>query len=264
MKHRNWHHDLAENYYKRALKGEIKKLMIFQPPRTSKTTMMVNAILDAHNINDQLNISSYYQTRAVALQKARIVKNDLSEKGLLTPDDHSLTYFGSGKSTYYSMSVCGPAVPQTDICFIDDTVKNIEESKSEVIQSKLYDWYEVPIQCSLSEDPVIVIICSRWGKKDLPGRILKKEGIMEYNGNPSRHCAFWECMDDKKGEWTVLNLFSEIDESNIAWKHPDDPRGIGDALWPDKFPMSHLQQFKHNKSNWLSLWQGTPSSEYTF
>ncbi|MCP4757148.1 MAG: hypothetical protein GY866_40310, partial [Proteobacteria bacterium] len=96
-----------------------------------------------------------------------------------------------------------------------------------------------------------------WNTKDLSGKVLLIEGIREYNGRkPSEGCPEWN--EDPDGEWVILSLPALMDEEAYEWKHPEDPREIGEALWPERYPVSHLQQFMRVKHVWNSEWQQRP------
>lgn len=103
-----------------------------------------------------------------------------------------------------------------DIFIIDDYFKNADSALSELQRRKLMSWYLSTAQTRLSPDGAVVIIATRWHPDDLIGRLLR----LESQGG------------DK---WTRIR-FPAIAE-------PGDPlgRAEGEALWPDQWPLQHLE-----------------------
>ena len=87
--------------------------------------------------------------------------------------------------------------------------------------------------------------------------ILEEEGIATYNTHkPTKSCPEWNEQDN--GEWNILNLVAIHDEHTIEWKHPKDPRKIGEALWPERYPVEFLRQFQKRPYEWNSQYMGLP------
>lgn len=274
-KHENWHHKLISNYYQRAIQKEISRLMVFLGPRNMKTEGLERAIAWAYGKNPNLKVIScaYAATRAV--KSSKNVKQNVKDpnfsevfpvykggeffKGATDKQDF-WEIGGTHRGSYLAAGVNGPIVGEGfNLGIIDDPVKSRAEAESPTYQETTKEWYFGTFLNRQDEkDSVIIIINTRWNRKDLSGSVLQEEGIKEYNTRkPSEGCPDWN--GSSEGKWTVLCLSAEMDEEAYDWKHPEDPREIGDVLWPDRFPSSFLEQFKAIKYDWISLYQGRPT-----
>jgi len=92
----------------------------------------------------------------------------------------------------------------------------------------------------LEKDGAILLTMTRWHMDDLSGRLLN---LMQN--------------DPDADQWTVLN-FPAIAESV---RHPDDPRAVGEALWPERYTAEHLETVKASigSFDWNSLYQQRPA-----
>ena len=141
---------------------------------------------------------------------------------------------------------------------IDDPIKSREEAESPTYQEKIFEWYEQTFLDRQDEiDSVIIYTGTRWNRNDLAGKILQRDGIKEYNGHPPEDgCPEWN--GQPNGEWTILSLPAVMDRDSMEYQHPEDPREEGEALWPSRFPIEFLNQFRANKYNWYSKFQQRP------
>jgi hypothetical protein len=130
---------------------------------------------------------------------------------------------------------------------IDDPVKNREDADSDTVSQKTYDEYLDSVTTRLLPNGQVILIQTRWSKKDLAGRILPED----YNGESGNI----RCRDGQV--WRVLNLQAKCERT-------DDPLGrrIGEYLWPEWFPETHWAQWEQNPSaarTWGALFQQRPS-----
>lgn len=276
-KHENWHHKLVSEYYQRAVQKDIKRLMVFLGPRNMKTEGLERAIAWAFGHNPDLKVISCAYGVSRAAKSSKNIKQNIKDRKFsdIFPRYKGGEYFdgatdtqayweiGGGHRGSYLAAGVGSGVTGEggNLLIVDDPVKSRAEAESPTYQEATRDWYFGTFLNRQDEkDSVIIIINTRWNQKDLSGCILEAEGIKEYNGHkPSRGCPDWNGQDD--GLWTVLCLPAEMDEEAYEWKHSEDPREIGEALWPDRFPLSFLEQFKAIKYDWTSLYQGRPKTK---
>lgn len=274
----NWHHHLITRHYQKAISGEIKRLMIFVGPRHGKTEMLERSMSWAYGHNPDLKIigCAYGSKRATDSSK-KINENIKDPKFYEVFHEHKGSEFfktgstdqqsqwslgGGYRGGYLAAGVNGPIVGfGGKILIVDDPVKTRQDAESPIYQQATKEWYfGTLLNRQDDKDSTIIIINTRWNTKDLCGCILEIEGIKSYNGHkPSKGCPEWNGQQD--GKWDILCLPTEMDEEGMLWKHPDDPRGVGDALWPQKFPSSFLEQFKGVKHDWYSLYQGRPKTK---
>lgn len=266
----NWHHKLISQFTHAVISKDIRRAMIFAPPRHMKTETMERAFSYAFGINHDLKLILCAYGADKAYKISEHIKKNLKDPtfqrvftdfpGVHGKDQIKSWALGNGhRGEALAAGVGGPITGEGfHIGYIDDPVKSREEAESATYQDKTFDWYDGTFLNRQDEaDAVILITNTRWNRKDLCGKILASEGIASYNGHgPSEGCPEWN--GDEDGKWHILCLSAIMDEDAYDWKHTDDPREIGDALWPQRFPMNFLEQFQKNKYNWASLYQQRP------
>lgn len=269
-KNENWHHRLISDFNQRGIEREITRLMLFAPPRHMKTETLQRAFAYALGKDHDLKIILTAYGSAKANKISNQIKNIVSEesfrkvfpdfpgiKGLNKINNWSL---GEGhRGEILAGGVNGAITGEGfNLGCVDDAIKTRAEAESPVYQDNTYVWYDETYVTRQDEiDSAIFIPNTRWNRKDLCGKILAKDGIASYNGRiPAEGCPEWN--GDPAGIWHILCLSAEMDEEAWEWRHPQDPRKLGDALWPQRFPMEFLEQFKKNRYNWASAYQQRP------
>lgn len=241
----NWHHKLIAGHLQAVESGQIKRLMIFIPPRHGKSELASTRFpawyLGRHPTK-QVMACSYNDD--LASDFGRKVRNLIADplfveifpESGIDPKSSAATRFHTvKKGTYIAAGVGGPITGRgADILLIDDPVKNREEAYSETKRKSTWEWYQTDVFPRLQPNGSIILIMTRWHKSDLAGRILKDSGE----------------------QWTVLILpaIAEID---------DNDRKQGDALWPEFYPIEVLQNIKTEIGSmaFASLYQQRPSLE---
>ena len=121
-----------------------------------------------------------------------------------------------------------------DILILDDMIKGAQEAQSAVILEGLWEWYQTVAYSRLGPRAPIVHIGTRWCARDLHGRLEQEEKV--------------------GGEHFDTVHFKAIAEG-------DDPleREEGQALWPERVPLSRLQRIQRTRPRWFrACWQGEP------
>lgn len=131
-----------------------------------------------------------------------------------------------------------------DLIIIDDPVKNREEADSPTNQRNMFSWYGSTLRTRLMPGGTLLLTMARWNVNDLTGMI---EENTEEGGDPWEFIklpAICEAPRDAAADWT-------------------DPVGRrdGEALWPEKWPLSTLIQTKKSihPRDWESLYQQSPT-----
>lgn len=273
-KRSNWHHELLCKYYQLAIERKIPKLMVFAPPRHMKTEGCQRALSYAlgKDENEKLITCGYgiVKARKISTKINENIKDELFKQ--IFPKYRDIKFVVDQKSEWsFKAPLLGQCLAAGvdggitgegfTIGYIDDPYKSRKEADSETVNNSTIEWYYGTFLTRQDEmDAAIIYTSTRWRSDDLAGTILQNEGIKLYNGRvPGEGCPDWNGQSD--GKWVVINLAAEMDEEAFEWKHEEDPRGIGEALWSERFPMSHLIQFKNNKYDWDSQYQGRPSSK---
>lgn len=234
----------------RVASGEIKRLMVFLPPRHSKSEM-VSRLFSAYyllkNPGHFVGINSYAADLAFTLSRAAR-QNFLSNGGEIKDDaaqiKHWETVQGGGM---WAAGVGGPITGKGfHLGIIDDPLKNSEEANSDVIREKHKEWYASTFYTRAEPNAAIVVIQTRWHEDDLSGWLLGEE----------------DSSDAPEG-WHVLCLPAIADDPLVF---PDtctvieDDRDKGQALCPERYDEEALRRIKaRGERNFEALYQQRPS-----
>lgn len=258
----NWHHRLMCKYLDRFVSGEIKRLMIFTSPQCGKSELVsrcLPAYLLGRHPNASVIATSYADALASKMNRdvQRII--DSTEYSEVFPETQlnasnirtlaqgtwlrNATEFEIvGKRGSYRSAGVGGAITGMGFNYgiIDDPIKNQEEAYSAVYREKVWDWYTSTFYTRLrGKDSSILLTLTRWHEEDLAGKLLKRAAE-----------------DPKADQWVQLKLPAICEPG----KHPEDPREIGEALWPERYPVEFL--LKHQANNmyvWNALYQQRPA-----
>lgn len=238
----NWHHDVLADKLMAVERGEIKRLMIFMPPRHGKSqlaTINFPAYYLGRNKKNEVIVASYSGELANDFgSKTRdIISNPTYQRifmGLaLKEDDKSKGKWSTNEGGSYTSVGVGGAITGkgADLFVIDDPIKNSEEANSQVYRDKVWDWYRTTARTRLEKGAAMIVILTRWHDDDLAGRLLKLD----------------------EGKWDVLCLpaIADVDE---------EYRKKGEPLWPDKYTLDDLAELKKDVGvyNWSALYQQKP------
>lgn len=258
----NWHHRLICSYLDRFAAGEIKRLMLFVPPQSGKSELVsrcLPAFLLGRNPDKSIIACSYGADLASKMNRdvQRII--DSTEYTEVFPETklnstniktlaqgtwlrNSTEFEIVGRRGVYRSAGVGGAITGMGLDFgvIDDPIKNQEEAYSPVYRERVWDWYTSTFYTRLrGKDSGILLTLTRWHEDDLAGKLLKQAE-----------------KDPKADQWVQLMLPAICEPG----KHPQDPREIGEALWPDRYPAEFL--LKHQSNNmyvWNALYQQRPA-----
>lgn len=240
----NWHHKLIIEKLEAVERGEIRKLMIFVPPRHGKSEIAsINfpAWFFGRNPKKSIIAASYNGEFAIGFgRKARNLVGSAEYKNLfpsvsLAEDSKAAGQWNTNQGgEYTAIGIGGGATGRgADVFLIDDPVKDQEEANSPTIQDRNISWYYSVARTRLTPQGAMVIIQTRWHDKDLAGQILEKEK-----------------------DWDIISLPA------IA-ERKDEYREIGEALWPSQYSIDELNTIKGQLgvAKFASLYQQSPISE---
>ena len=259
----NWHHLLICEKLDAWVEGRITRLMIFTPPRHSKSelasrrlpayilgkdpdtkiiTASYSADLAGQNNRDVQRIIDSQEYQHVFPSTQLFGKNirTLSQGTYLRNSE--IFEIVNHKGVYLSAGIGGGIGGRGFTKgIIDDPIKNRQEAESKAYRDGIWDWYTSTFYTRRDSDNAgILIILTRWVEDDLPGRLLEQQRIGgEY-----------------ADQWEVINLPAIAEEERIK----GDSRQTGEALWPDKFSTEALKKIQANVGSydWNSLYQQRP------
>jgi predicted phage terminase large subunit-like protein len=240
------HHKIMADAFERVAKGELKRLIINMPPRHTKSEF-ASFLLPAWFLGKypEKKIIQTAHTAELAVGFGRKVRN------LVGSTDYQKVFPGVGLQSdskaagrwstnkggeYFAIGVGGAVTGKgADLLIIDDPHSEQEAMIGQFdmsVYDKVFEWYSSGPRQRLQPGGAIVIVMTRWAKRDLTGQIIdasvKKEG---------------------SSEWEVIE-FPAIMPS-------------GEPLWPEFWSLDELQRLKVELpiSKWSAQYQQDPTSE---
>lgn len=243
------HHRQIARKLEAVERGEIKRLMIFMPPRHGKS-MLASEFFPAWYMGrnpDQYVVAATYG-QDLADDFGRKVKGQIEDSSYqsifpgvhllensrsvrrfhLNGEDGGIEHATKQNGAYYAVGVGGPLTGRgAHLLLIDDPVKDRETADSEIFRRRIRDWYTSTAYTRLMPGGRIVVIQTRWHEDDLSGWLLKEH---EHEG------------------WEVLSL--------PALEHDR-------ALWPEQYPVETLERIQRavGPRDWSALYQQRPTPE---
>lgn len=240
----NWHHRLLIDKLEAVERGDIKRLMVFMPPRHGKSeiiSVQFPSWLIGRNRDRHIIEASY--SGELAVDFGRQVRNIVAGQDFqkvfsnvtLAEDSQAKGKWNTnGRGAYNAVGIGGATTGKgADYLLIDDPVKNRQEADSQVIRDTHWGWYRSTARTRLSPNGAIVLVMTRWHDDDLAGRILSQGSE----------------------KWDILNLPAIAEQDEFLRKK-------GDALWANHFTTGLLQEIKEDIGlyEWASLYQQQPIS----
>lgn len=241
------HTKLISEKLKEVEEGKIKRLMIFLPPRHSKSMTVSEtfpSFFIGKNLNRRVILVSYGDSLARKFGRAN--RNKLEEYGEeifginLSKDNSSVTNWGieGYRGGMISAGIGGPITGEgADLLIIDDPIKNRKEADSKTYRNMVWDEWQNTLYTRLQPNGAVIIILTRWHEDDLAGRLLNPEyGVVE--------------------DWEIIRLPAIAEENDLLG------RKVGELLWPeDGFDEEWAEVTKTavGSQTWASLYQQRPA-----
>jgi len=238
------HHKIMADAFERVVNGDLKRLIINMPPRHTKSEF-ASYLLPAWFLGQypEKKIIQTAHTAELSVGFGRKVRNlvdsedykDIFPALALRADSKAAGRWSTSKSgEYFAIGVGGAVTGKgADLLIIDDPHSEQEgQSADPAVFDKVYDWYTSGPRQRLQPGGAIIIVMTRWHKRDLTGKIIKTS-------------VQREGMDD----WEVIE-FPAIMPS-------------GNALWPEFWSLQELEALRSElpAPKWNAQYQQDPSSE---
>jgi predicted phage terminase large subunit-like protein len=171
-------------------RGDIKRLIVMMPPRSSKSTHMSRLLpawwLGRHP-KDGVILASYSDTLAV--DNGRGVRDLLTHplypfKAKLRADVKSAGRWQTAAGA--ALIAVGVGTGLTGWPFpgnlgvVDDPVKGREDAESAVVRNSTWTWWQETFLTRLAKGGAIVLGGTRWHEDDLIGRVLNSAGASDW------------------------------------------------------------------------------------
>lgn len=240
-----WHIELLAEKLEAVERGEIRRLMVFMPPRHGKS-VLCSQLFPAWYLGKHpdrgIICASYAQELADDFgRKVRnLVRSQEHEEAFpesrMAGDSAAAKRFDmTRKGTYFAVGR-GSAITGrgADVLLIDDPIKDRKEADSDTIRRALKDWYSEVAYTRRQPAAAVVVVQTRWHEGDLAG---------------------WLQTEHADEGWSVVSLpaIAERDEAS---------RKEGEALWAERFSLEELDAIKAQLGGaaFAALYQQRPAA----
>ena len=236
------HHAIMADAFERVARGDLKRLIINMPPRHTKSEF-ASYLLPSWFLGKfpEKKIIQTAHTAELATGFGRKVRNLVSSENYQKVFDTKLssdskaagrwnTHMGGD---YFAIGVGGAVTGKgADLLIIDDPHSEQEAKQGNpAVFDNVYEWFTSGPRQRLQPGGAIIIVMTRWSKRDLTGQILKNAG------------------KDGVDQWEIID-FPAIMPS-------------GTPLWPAFWSKTALEALKAELpvAKWEAQYQQNPTSE---
>ena len=239
------HHEKMAKAFQRVAEGEVKRLIINMPPRHTKSEF-ASYLLPSWflGLYPGKKIIQTSHTAELAVGFGRKVRNlvdadnykDIFPNVALQADSKAAGRWATNYSgEYFAIGVGGAVTGKgADLLIIDDPHSEQEATLAELnpeVYDKTYEWYTSGPRQRLQPGGAIVIVTTRWSKKDLTGQVLK--AAAQRSGE----------------EWEVIEFPAILPSEK--------------PLWPEFWSLAELEALREELPNakWQAQYQQAPTSD---
>ena len=235
------HHRIIAEKLEQVAQGKLKRLIINMPPRHSKSEF-ASFLMPAWFLgrNPKLKIIQATHNTELAVRFGRKVRDliddpqykEIFPETILKEDNKGAGKWGTDKGGEYFAAGVGAAVTGrgADLFIIDDPHSE-QDALSETAFDHAYEWYTSGPRQRLQPGGAIILVMTRWGKKDLTGRLLANQSS-----------------DPMADQWEVVEFPALLPS--------------GRPLWPEFWEKDALLSIKASLplGKWAAQWQQQPTS----
>ena len=239
------HHALMAKKFEEIAAGKTKRLIINMPPRHTKSEF-ASFLLPAWFLGrfPGKKIIQCSNTAELAVGFGRKVRNLLDGETYskifpnvsLRQDSKAAGRWSTNENgEYFAIGVGGTVTGKgADLLIIDDPHSEQEAALAATnpdVYDKVFEWYSSGPRQRLQPGGSIVIVMTRWSKRDLTGRVLKS--MVERDGD----------------EWEIIELPAILPSEK--------------PLWPEFWSYDELCKLRNELplSKWQAQYQQEPTSE---
>ena len=239
------HHVEMAHAFERVASGNCKRLIINMPPRHTKSEF-ASYLLPAWFLGKfpSKKVIQTSHTAELAVGFGRKVRNLVDSEvyksifpgvGLQADSKAAGRWATNQGGDYFAIGIGGAVTGKgADILIIDDPHSEQEAALAETnseVYDKTYEWYTSGPRQRLQPGGSIIIVMTRWSKKDLTGRVVKADAARNGEG------------------WEVIEFPALFDD--------DRP------LWPEFWEQKELLALKNELpvGKWMAQYMQQPTSE---
>ena len=220
--------------------GKLKRLIINMPPRHTKS---------------ELKIIEATHTADLAINFGRKVRDliDGEEYHALFPetelkaDSRSAGKWLTNKGgEYYAAGTGGALAGRGADLFIIDDPHSEQDAMSDKSMDEAYEWFMTGPRQRLQPGGAIVIVMTRWSKKDLTGRLIKKM-----------------TQDKNADQWQVIEFPAILPSGKPLWNNfwkLEELESIKASVSPSKWAAQYMQRptgegISIIPKEWFNVWE---------
>ena len=236
------HHRIIAEKLEAIANGQLKRLIINMPPRHSKSEL-ASYLMPSWFLgrNPKLKIIQATMNTELAVRFGRKVRDliadpiysDVFPDTDLKQDSQAAGRWETSRGGEYFAAGVGAAMTGrgADLLIIDDPHSE-QDAMSSTAYDNTYEWYTSGPRQRLQPGGTIIIVQTRWSKKDLTGRLITDQA-----------------KDAMADQWEVVEFPAIL---------PNDK-----PLWPEFWNADELLKVKASLSigKWNAQWQQNPTSE---
>ena len=241
------HHRIMARAFDRIATGELKRLIINMPPRHTKSEF-ASYLFPAYLVgkNPGLKIIQATHTADLAVRFGRKIRDlvdseyyqEIFPNVELNPESKAAgrwetrTKDGKMNGEYFASGVGGALAGRGADLFIIDDPHSEQDAMSQTALDDAYEWYMTGPRQRLQPGGAIVMVMTRWSKRDLTGRVVKR------------------MMEDKEADqWEIIELPAVLPS--------------GKSLWEGYWSLAELNKIKASisPSKWAAEYMQNPTGE---
>ena len=259
------HHKKMAKAFDDIASGKLKRLIINMPPRHTKSEF-ASLLFPVYLLgkNPKLKIIEATHTADLAINFGRKVRDliDSEEYHELFPDTElKADSRSAGKwltnkgGEYYAAGIGGALAGRGADLFIIDDPHSEQDAMSDKAMEEAYEWFMAGPRQRLQPGGAIVIVMTRWSKKDLTGRLIKKMA-----------------QDQGADQWQVIEFPAILPSGNSLWKEfwkLEELESIKASVSPSKWAAQYMQRptgegISIIPKEWFMVWENEkpPKCEY--
>jgi predicted phage terminase large subunit-like protein len=236
------HHQIMADAFERVANGDLKRLIINMPPRHTKSEF-ASYLFPAWFLGryPEKKIIQTAHTAELAVGFGRKVRNLVGSPDYqavfptkLSADSKAAGRWNTNKGgDYFAIGVGGAVTGKgADVLIIDDPHSEQEAMQGNpAVYDRVYEWYSSGPRQRLQPGGSIVVVMTRWSKRDLTGQVVHSS------------------MTREGDEWEVIELPALLPS--------------GKPLWPEFWKKDELEAIKAEipVGKWEAQYQQNPTSE---
>ena len=236
--------------------GKLKRLIINMPPRHTKSEF-ASHLFPAYLLgkNPKLKIIEATHTADLAVNFGRKVRDlidgeeykELFPETELKADSRSAGKWLTNKGgEYYAAGIGGALAGRGADLFIIDDPHSEQDAMSDKAMEEAYEWFMAGPRQRLQPGGAIVIVMTRWNKKDLTGRLIKKMA-----------------QNEGADQWEVIEFPAILPSGTPLWENfwkLEELESIKASVSPGKWAAQYMQRptgegISIIPKEWFNIWE---------